>query len=577
MLWKILTSYTRPYRGLLAGVVTFQLVQSLASLYLPGLNADIIDQGIATGDTAYILRVGLLMLGVTVIQIAAALVAVYLASRAAMGVGRDLRRAAFRKVGDFSEQEMQKFGTPSLITRSTNDVQQVQMLVLMGCTMLVTAPIQAAGGVFMALQQDVVLSWVLAVAVPIMLALVTLIVVRMSPLFQAMQRRIDQVNSVLREQLTGIRVIRAFVREKAETDRFGEANEALTKSALDAGRLFALVFPIVTLVLNGSSVAVMWFGASRIQAGDMQVGSLTAFLTYLAQILMAILMATGMAMMLPRAAVSGGRIGELLETDSSVTPPQTPSVDVVAPGSVEFDHVTFTYPGAEAPVLHDVSFTVPAGTTTAIIGATGSGKTTIMNLVARLFDATEGTVKVGGTPVRDLDEPTLYSQLAMVPQKPYLFAGTVASNLRYGNTEATDDELLEALDIAQAAGFVAQLAGGLEAPVAQGGSNVSGGQRQRLAIARGLVRRAPIMLLDDSFSALDTRTDARLRQALGAEVEGLTRLVVAQRVASIADADQILVLDGGRITARGTHEELLESSQAYAEIVNSQFSVEEAA
>lgn len=576
MLLKLLRRYLRPYWPFLVAVVVFQLAQSIASLYLPALNADIIDNGIARGDTGYIISVGATMLGVTLLQIACSIIAVYFGARAAMALGRDLRGAVFGRVADFSEQEVSRFGAPSLITRSTNDVQQVQMLVLMSCTILVSAPILGIGGVVFALREDLQLSWIMVVAVPVMLIAVGVIISRMVPLFQSMQRRIDGVNRVLREQLTGIRVIRAFVREGVESRRFDDANEALTDTALKAGRLFALVFPIVMLVMNVSSVAVLWFGAFRIEEGSMQVGSLTAFLAYLLQILMAVMMATFMAIMLPRAAVSGGRIAEVLDTESSVHAPSRPVEAITEPGAVEFDRVSFAYPGAEEPVLEEVSFHAPPGRMTAIIGSTGSGKTTIVNLIARLFDATGGTVRVGGVDVRELDEHALYGQLALVPQKPYLFTGTVASTLRYGNPDASDEELWEALDIAQARDFVEAMPEGLDAPIAQGGTNVSGGQRQRLSIARALVKRPPIFLFDDSFSALDTATDARLRAAL-AERTDATMIVVAQRVATIIDADLILVVEDGRITARGTHEELLATSRAYAEIVESQLSAEEAA
>ncbi|MDF0512947.1 ABC transporter ATP-binding protein [Agromyces sp. H3Y2-19a] len=577
MLLKLLRTYLRPYRWLVAAVIFFQLVQSIASLYLPSLNADIIDDGVATGDTGFILSTGAVMLGITLVQVAASITAVYFGAKTAMGLGRDVRRSVFRRVADFSEQEVSRFGAPSLITRSTNDVQQVQMLVLMSCTILVSAPILAIGGVIMALKEDLALSWIMVVAVPVLLISVGLIISRMVPLFQSMQRKIDGVNRVLREQLTGIRVIRAFVREGVESERFDDANDALTDTALKAGRLFALVFPIVMLVLNLSSIAVLWFGAFRVEDGSMQVGSLTAFLSYLIQILMAVMMATMIAFLLPRAVVSAGRIGEVLETESTVHDPVQPVIALTAPGTVEFRGVSFAYPGAEAPVLHDLSFTARPGEVTAIIGSTGVGKTTIVNLAARLFDATSGSVLVGGVDVRDLDPELLNAQFALVPQKPYLFAGTVGSTLRYGDPDASDDELWAALETAQGRDFVAAMPGGLDAPIAQGGTNVSGGQRQRLSIARALVKRPPIYLFDDSFSALDTATDQRLRAALQRDVADATMIVVAQRVATITGADQILVVEDGRITARGTHDELLETSQAYAEIVESQLSAEEAA
>ncbi|MFF2277281.1 ABC transporter ATP-binding protein [Agromyces sp. NPDC058126] len=577
MLLKLLRTYLRPYRWLVVAVIFFQLVQSIASLYLPSLNADIIDDGVATGDTGFILSTGALMLGITLLQVAASITAVYFGAKTAMGLGRDVRRSVFRRVADFSEQEVSRFGAPSLITRSTNDVQQVQMLVLMSCTILVSAPILAIGGVIMALREDLALSWIMVVAVPVLLVSVGLIISRMVPLFQSMQRKIDGVNRVLREQLTGIRVIRAFVREGVESERFDDANDALTDTALKAGRLFALVFPIVMLVLNLSSIAVLWFGAFRVEDGSMQVGSLTAFLSYLIQILMAVMMATMIAFLLPRAVVSAGRIGEVLETESTVHDPAQPVERLTAPGTVEFRNVSFAYPGAEEPVLHDLSFTARPGEVTAIIGSTGAGKTTIVNLAARLFDATSGSVLVGGVDVRELDPELLNAQFGLVPQRPYLFAGTVASTLRYGDPDASDDELWAALETAQGRDFVEAMPDGLDAPIAQGGTNVSGGQRQRLSIARALVKRPSIYLFDDSFSALDTATDQRLRAALDREVADATMIVVAQRVATITGADQILVVEDGRITARGTHDELLDTSQAYAEIVESQLSAEEAA
>ncbi|GGR21548.1 ABC transporter ATP-binding protein [Agromyces mediolanus] len=577
MLVTLLRRYLRPYWPLLVAVVVFQLAQSIASLYLPSLNADIIDDGVATGDTGTIFRLGGIMLAITLVQVACAIAAVYFGARAAMALGRDLRRAVFRRVSDFSEQEVSRFGAPSLITRSTNDVQQVQMLVLMSCTILVSAPILAIGGVIMALREDLQLSWIMVVAVPVLLVSVGLIISRMVPLFQSMQRKIDNVNRVLREQLTGIRVIRAFVREGVESERFDEANDQLTDTALKAGRLFALVFPIVMLVLNLSSIAVLWFGAFRVEDGSMQIGSLTAFLSYLIQILMAVMMATMIAFLLPRAAVSAGRIGEVLETEPSVVEPTAPVSELSEPGTVEFRDVTFAYPGADEPVLRKVSFTARPGEVTAIIGSTGAGKTTIVNLAARLFDATSGSVRVGGVDVRELDPEVLNAQFGLVPQKPYLFAGTVASTLRYGNPDASDAELWAALETAQARDFVEAMPEQLEAPIAQGGTNVSGGQRQRLSIARALVKRPSVFLFDDSFSALDTATDARLRAALERTVGDATMIVVAQRVATITGADQILVIEDGRIVDRGTHTELLERSQPYREIVESQLSVEEAA
>jgi ATP-binding cassette subfamily B multidrug efflux pump len=574
-LWRLLVTYLRPHWPALLAVVIFQLLQSIASLYLPTLNADIIDQGVAKGDTGYILSTGVLMLVITLAQVICAVVAVYFGAKAAMGVGRDLREAVFNRVSVFSEREVSAFGAPSLITRSTNDVQQVQMLVLMTCTLLVSAPILCIGGIIMALRLDVELSWLIAVSVPVLLVSVGFIVVRMVPLFRKMQARIDRVNGILREQLTGVRVVRAFVREREETKRFTAANVAVTDSAIRAGRLFALMFPIVMLVLNVSSVAVLWFGAFRIDDGSMQIGTLTAFLTYLAQILMAVMMATFMAVLIPRAAVCGDRISEVLSTESSVVLSPTPITSLSEAGTIALDGVSFSYPGAERPVLNELSFVSGAGQTTAIIGSTGSGKTTLVNLLPRLFDATEGRVIVDGADVRDLDPDLLWSRFGIVPQKPYLFSGTVASNLRYGKPDASDEELWAALDTAQARGFVERMPGQLDAEISQGGTNVSGGQRQRLAIARALVKRPEIYIFDDSFSALDLATDARLRAALRRDRAGSSMIVVAQRVSTIVDADQILVLEDGEIVARGTHQELLENSSTYREIVESQLTAEE--
>jgi ATP-binding cassette subfamily B protein len=575
MLWKLLVEYLRPHRKLLAAVVDFQQAQSIASLYLPTLNADIIDEGVAKGDITYILNLGGVMLAVTLLQIVCSVIAVYFAAKAAMGTGRDLRGAIFQRVGEFSEQEVTRFGAPSLITRSTNDVQQVQQLVLMSATMLVTAPMLSIGGVIMAVRQDAQLSWLIAVAVPVLLVAVGLITGRMVPLFRKMQKRIDTVNRVLREQLTGIRVVRAFVREDIETARFGQANDDVTDTALKAGRLMALAFPVVMLVLNVSSVAVIWFGAFRIEDGSMQVGTLIAFLSYLMQILMSVMMATFMAVMIPRAAVSADRIGAVLGTESSVRPPRNPVSSSVRRGELEMVDAGFAYPGADQPVLTGISFTAAAGQTTAIIGSTGAGKTTLVNLMPRLFDVTSGSVRMDGVDVRELDPDLLWGHIGLVPQRPYLFSGTVRSNLQYGKPDATDQECWEALEIAQARDFVERMDGGLDAPISQGGTNVSGGQRQRLAIARALVKRPELYIFDDSFSSLDTGTDARLRQALKRSTAGATLVIIAQRVSSIVDADQILVLDDGRIVGRGTHSELLETSETYREIVNSQLAAEE--
>jgi len=577
MLGRLLVRFLRPYWLLLLGVVVFQLGQSIASLYLPTLNADIINKGVLKGDASYIINTGIVMLIITLGQIVCAVIAVYFGARLAMSFGRDLRGAIFHQVGLFSEREVSKFGAPSLITRTTNDVQQVQMLVLMTCTLLVSAPILAIGGVIFALRQDVPLSGILLVAVPVLLLGIGLVIGRMVPQFRTMQIRIDTINRVLREQLTGIRVVRAFVREPVEVARFADANAAVTQTALRAGRLFALMFPFVLLVMNVSSVAVLWFGAGRIDTGHLQVGSLVAFLTYLVQILMAVMMATFMAVLLPRAAVSGDRIGEVLATDSSVVPPRNPITTFASSGRVELRGATFSYPGAEQAVLHDVSFTAEPGTTTAIIGSTGAGKTTLINLLPRLFDVTGGAALVDGVDVREVDPELLWARIGLIPQRPYLFSGTIASNLRYGKPDATDDELWHALEIAQAKDFVEAMPEKLDAPIAQGGTNVSGGQRQRLAIARALVKRPEIYVFDDSFSALDTATDGRLRAALDREVSGATRIVVAQRVSTILDADQIIVLDDGKVVGIGTHDQLLLSSPEYAEIVQSQLSIEEAA
>jgi ATP-binding cassette subfamily B multidrug efflux pump len=577
MLLRLLGRYLRPHWQLIVGVIVFQLGSSIASLYLPTLNADIIDNGVVKNDTGYILSLGGIMLAISLGQVVCAIAAVYFGARVAMSLGRDLRAAVFAKVGEFSEREVSKFGAPSLITRSTNDVQQVQMLVLMTCTLLVSAPILSIGGIIAATQLDLPLSWIFVVSIPVLLIAVGLIISRMVPLFRKMQVRIDTVNRVLREQLAGIRVVRAFVREDVEETRFAKANRDVTEVAVQAGRLFALMFPIVLLILNVSSVAVLWFGSYRIEDGSLKIGALIAFLSYLIQILMAVMMATFMAVIAPRAAVSADRIGEVLETESSVRLPANPVTQLRGTGTMELRDVSFAYPGAEQPVLRDVTFSVDRGRTTAIIGSTGSGKTTLVNLLPRLFDATGGSVLVDGVDVRQLDPDLLWSRIGLVPQKPFLFAGTVASNLRYGKPDATDDELWAALDTAQARDFVSEMPEKLDGPIAQGGTNVSGGQRQRLAIARALVKRPELYVFDDSFSALDTATDARLRAALSRDVAGSTILIIAQRVSTIVRADQIIVLDDGAIVGRGTHAELLETSETYAEIVSSQLAAEDAA
>ncbi|MGC4761629.1 ABC transporter ATP-binding protein [Micromonospora sp. DT46] len=574
MLTRLLRTHLRPYHRPLAAVVLLQFVGTMASLYLPSLNADIIDLGVARGDTGYIMRTGGWMLAVSLIQIVCSVAAVYLGARTAMAFGRDVRSSIFGHVNRFSAREVARFGAPSLITRNTNDVQQVQMLVLMSCTMLVAVPIMSVGGVVMALREDVGLSWLMLVSVPVLAVALWLIIRRMVPGFRLMQTRIDTVNRVLREQITGIRVVRAFVREPYETDRFATANADLTATALRIGRLMALIFPVVMLVLNVSSVAVLWFGAERVDAGAIQVGALTAFLQYLMQILMAVMMATFMLMMVPRAAVCAERIVEVLDTDSSVVPAARPVTEVTSHGELELRDVAFQYPGAAEPVLRDVSFRVTPGTTTAVIGSTGAGKTTLLSLVPRLVDTTAGAVLVDGVDVRELAPDELWRRIGLVPQRPYLFTGTVASNLRYGNPNATDAELWDALEIAQARDFVEAMPEGLAAPIAQGGTNVSGGQRQRLAIARALVRRPEIYLFDDSFSALDLGTDARLRAALRPVTADAAVVIVAQRVSTIVGADQIVVLENGGVVGIGRHDELLLTCPTYAEIVASQNTTE---
>jgi ATP-binding cassette, subfamily B, multidrug efflux pump len=577
VLIRLLRDYLRPYRRDLWLVVVLQLLQTLATLYLPTLNADIIDNGVITGDISYIMRTGGFMLAIALVQIVCAIGAVYFGARTAMALGRDVRQAVFTKVQQFSAREVSHFGAPSLITRSTNDVQQVQMLALLTFTMMVSAPIMCVGGIILALHQDVPLSSLLLVAVPALGIIVTAIIARMRPLFRQMQVRIDEIARVLREQISGVRVIRAFVRENQEQDRFSAANTDLFTVSLGTGRLMALMFPAVMLVLNFSSMAVLWFGGHLVASGSMQVGALTAFLTYLLQILMSVMMATFMFVMVPRAEVCAERIVEALDTEPDVRPPEHPVGRGLAHGRLELNEVDFRYPGAAQPVLHDISMVAEPGQVTAIIGGTGSGKSTLVNLVPRLFDATAGAVLVDGVDVRDLDPAVLSGLIGLVPQRPYLFSGTVASNLRYGRPDATDAELWRALEIAQARDFVAQMQGGLDAAIAQGGTNVSGGQRQRLAIARAVVHQPEIYLFDDSFSALDYATDAALRAALARETAEATALIVAQRVATIRNADKIIVLEAGRIVAAGTHDELMATDPTYREIVLSQLTEQEAA
>ena len=577
MLIRLLREFLRPYRKPLSMVLLLQLAQTLATLYLPTLNADIIDKGVILDNTHYILKTGAVMLVITLAQIACAVGAVYFGAKVAMALGRDVRHGIFSQVQKFSDREVNHFGTPSLITRTTNDVQQVQMLAIMTFTLLLSAPIMCVGGIILALNQDVKLSSLLVVSVPLLGIIVLLIISRMRPLFRQMQERLDAINRVLREQISGVRVIRAFVRDPQEKERFAGASNELFGVSLGAGKLMALMFPSVMLVLNLSTTAVVWFGGHLIANGSMQIGSLTAFITYLAQILTSVMMATFMFMLVPRAEVSSERIMEVLDTSPSVAPPFVGRPAGPSPGELELRGVEFRYPGAEEPVLHDITMTALPGQTTAIIGGTGSGKTTLVNLIPRLIDVTAGSLRIGGVDVRELDPEILSKAVGLVPQKPYLFSGTVATNLRYGNQAATDEDLWKALEIAQAKDFVQRMPEGLDSRIAQGGTNVSGGQRQRLAIARALVHKPNIYLFDDSFSALDYATDARLRSALATEVTGATMIIVAQRVSTIRHADQIVVLDAGRIVATGTHDELMDTSETYREIVLSQLTEQEAA
>jgi ATP-binding cassette subfamily B multidrug efflux pump len=577
VLIALLKTFLWRYRKVLFVVLLLTIVQVACTLVLPSLSADIIDKGVVNGDTDYILRTGSIMLLLTFIQVVFAIWAVYYGARVAMAFGRDVRKALFHQVTGFSAQDVAAFGAPSLITRITNDVTQVQILVLMSCTLLIAAPITVVGGVIMAVRESGSLSWLLVIAIPALIITIALLIVRLIPQFQVMQVRIDRINEILREQITGMRVVRAFVREPHEAERFSEGNDALTMTSLRAGRLLAIMFPAVMLVVNISSVAAIWVGGNLVNNGDVQVGQLIAFLSYLLLILMAVMLSTFVAVLAPRASVSSVRIKAVLDTESSIAPPATPITELAETSRLEFRAVEFKYPGADFPVLSDISFTAVAGQTTAIIGSTGSGKTTLLNLVPRLFDATGGTVLVDGFDVRDIDPELLWSRIGLVPQKPYLFTGTVASNLRYANPDATDNELWEALAIAQATNFVAAMPRGLDAPISQGGTNVSGGQRQRLAIARALVREPGIYLFDDSFSALDLATDARLRAALAPAVTDAVNVIVAQRVSTIKNADQILVIEDGRQVGLGTHHELLEHCPTYAEIVASQLTEEEAA
>jgi len=577
VLIRLLRTYLRPYRKPIALLVLLQFLQTCATLYLPTLNAHIIDNGVVKGDTGYILSFGALMIGISLVQVVCNTGAVYYGARTAAALGRDIRGAIFDQVQSFSAREVGQFGAPSLITRTTNDVQQVQMLALMTFTLMVSAPIMCVGGIVLALGLDVPLSGVLIAVVPTLTICVTIIVRRLRPLFRAMQVRLDTVNRVLREQITGNRVIRAFVRDEYEKDRFRKANADLTEMQLKSGNLLALMFPVVMTTVNLSSIAVVWFGAHRINSGGMQIGDLTAFLAYLMQIVMSVMMATFMFMMVPRAEVCAERIEEVLDTESSVVPPVAPVFELRRHGHLEVRGVGFCYPGAEEPVLKSIDLVARPGETTAVIGSTGSGKSTLLSLVPRLVDATDGEVLVDGVDVSTIDPVLLAKTVGLVPQKPYLFAGTVATNLRYGNPDATDEELWHALEVAQAKGFVEGLENGLDSPIAQGGTNVSGGQRQRLAIARTLVQRPEIYLFDDSFSALDYATDAALRAALSQETAEATVVIVAQRVATIRDADRIVVLDEGRVVGTGRHHELMADNETYREIVLSQLTEAEAA
>jgi ATP-binding cassette, subfamily B, multidrug efflux pump len=577
MLIRLLRRFLAPYRRTLLLVLALTFVQVMCTLFLPTLNADIIDKGVIPGDTAYIWRVGGVMLAVTLVQVLFAIAAVFYGARVAMAFGRDVRQALFHQVTEFSAQDVARFGAPSLITRITNDVQQVQILVLMSCTLMLAAPFTIVGGVILAVREDGPLTLILLVSIPVLVLAVGTVISRMVPQFQVMQVRIDRMNEILREQITGMRVVRAFVREPEESQRFGDANADLTETSLNAGRLMAFMFPSVTLVVNVSSVAAVWIGGNRIAAGDMQIGSLVAFLSYLIQILMSVMMASFVGVMTPRAAVSADRIEEVLEAPSSIVAPEAAITELPEASSLEFRNVEFRYPGADSPVLSDITFTARAGETTAIIGSTGAGKTTMLNLVPRLFDVTGGAVLVNGVDVRDVEPEVLWSHIGLVPQKPYLFSGTVASNLRHADPDASEDLLWWALEVAQAEDFVREMPRQLHSPISQGGTNVSGGQRQRLAIARALTRRPGIYMFDDSFSALDLATDARLRAALAPVVRDAVTVIVAQRVSTIKHADQILVIEDGQQVGLGTHHELLETCPTYAEIVESQLTREEAA
>ncbi len=577
MLLSLLRKYLRPYAGKIWIVVGLQLVATLASLLLPSYNGDIIDRGVAQGDTRYILVGGAEMLGISAVQILCSLAAVYVGAKVAMSYGRDLRAGIVHHVGALSAREVGKVGAPSLITRTTNDVQQIQMLVMVSMTMLVMAPIMCIGGIVMALREDLDLSILLVICIPVLAGSIGLIIGRMVPLFRAMQPKIDALNRVLREQITGMRVVRAFVREPREAERFDAANVELMSFGLRIGKLQALMWPLVMLVFNASSVAVLWFGSKRIAEGSLEIGALTAYIAYLMQILMAVMMTTFLTIMIPRAAACAERIQEVFAISPTVAAPPSPIAPAVLTGVVELRGVEYRYPGAEAAVLRDISFVAKPGQITAMIGSTGAGKTTLLDLIPRMGDPTAGAVFVDGVDVRERDPEELWARIGVVPQRAYLFSGTVASNLRFGNPDATDAQLWAALEVAQAKDFVEAMPDKLEAPIAQGGTNVSGGQRQRLAIARALLREPGVFLFDDSFSALDLSTEAALRVAIKPRIAKATVILVAQRVASIVDADQILVLDNGTLVGKGTHQELLASCPTYVEIVQSQSEAKEAA
>ncbi len=558
-------------------VVFLLLVQSIGNLYLPNLNADLINNGVAKGDLGYIWRIGAYMLAISALIIGASVIIAYFSSKVSMSFGRDVRKEVFVSVERFSTRELNKFGAPSLITRNTNDVQQVQMVLFMGLTMMVAAPLTGVGAVIMALKTNVKLSGLLLVAVPAMGLLIFWLLRRIVPLFRVMQTRIDRINLVLREQIAGVRVIRAFVKTGYEEERFAVANEELMKTNLSVTRTFAIMFPALIFILNMSSIAVIWFGAKLIDSGSMPIGNLTAFLSYIMQILMSVMMAVMMSLMIPRAEASAERIQEVLMTESSVVETLTPKTPTSRKGVIEFKDVEFRYPGAEHPVLSGISFKAKPGGMTAIVGSTGSGKTTLLNLIPRFIDATSGQVLMDGVDLRDQPLEDVWSEIGFVPQRAFLFGGTVATNLRYGKADATDEELWTALEVAQADGFVKEKEEGLSSPVSQGGTNFSGGQRQRLSIARAIVKNPQLYILDDSFSALDFSTDAKLRAALEAHAKDSTLIVVAQRVSTIMKADQIIVLNNGKIEGIGKHADLMESCKTYQEIVLSQLSPEEAA